>query len=115
MQTRWWDYTNNILNINGRICLLYSFFWGILTIFLIKKATPFLERIMKKIQSKIPTQILKGITLAIIIFLVIDCLVTCYAQQKFITRMVIENHLEIDNREEVLENYNKTYGNEILD
>lgn len=115
MQTRWWDYTNNILNINGRICLLYSFFWGILTIFLMRKVTPLLERIMKKIQSKISTKLLKGITLVTIIFLAIDCLLTCYAQQKFITRMVIEHHIEVENREEVLADYNQAYGNDTLD
>ena len=30
LHAKWWDYSNNILNINGRVCLLYSIFWGIL-------------------------------------------------------------------------------------
>ena len=38
--TRWWDYSDKILNINGRVCLLYSIFWGILTVFLVKLVNP---------------------------------------------------------------------------
>jgi ABC-type multidrug transport system fused ATPase/permease subunit len=29
---KWWDYSNLILNINGRICLTFSLFWGLLAI-----------------------------------------------------------------------------------
>lgn len=35
-----WDYSNIPFNLNGRICLLYSVFWGILGIFWIKKIYP---------------------------------------------------------------------------
>ncbi len=28
LHTKWWDYSNNILNLNGRVCLLYSVFLG---------------------------------------------------------------------------------------
>ena len=31
-----WDYSNMFLNINGRICFLYSIFWGALGILWIK-------------------------------------------------------------------------------
>ena len=48
MHAKWWDYSNNILNINGRVCLLYSVFWGILTIFLIRKFQPLLDRILSQ-------------------------------------------------------------------
>ena len=35
-----WDSSNVPLNINGRICLLYSVFWGFLGVFWIKSAYP---------------------------------------------------------------------------
>ena len=53
LQTKWWDYTNYVLNVNGRVCLLYSIFWGILTIILVKKFNPFLDKIIKCAASKI--------------------------------------------------------------
>ena len=34
-KARWWDYSDRKYNINGRICLSYTFFWGILAIILI--------------------------------------------------------------------------------
>ena len=33
LHVKWWDYSNMPLNINGRICLYYSIFWGILAFF----------------------------------------------------------------------------------
>ena len=77
LQTKWWDYSNNILNVNGRICLLYSIFWGSLTIF-------------------------------------IDCIATCYAQDVFITRMVITNDIEVQDLEERREKYKKIEENKML-
>ena len=94
MHTKWWDYSNNILNINGRICLLYSVFWGILTIFLVKKFNPFLDQMIDKIEIRIPRKLAKGFLSFMVIFLMFNCILTCYAQDMFVTRMVIENDIK---------------------
>lgn len=114
LHTQWWDYDNNILNINGRICLLYSFFWGILTIFLVKKINPFIDKMMNKIQQKIPIKVLKSIIVIMTIFIIIDCIATCFAQQLFILRMIKENDIKVEKQEEMLKNYDRIYGNETL-
>lgn len=114
MKTRWWDYSNYILNINGRICLLYSIFWGILTVILIKKINPIIDKVIIKIKEKISPKILKGIILAIIIFLLIDCIATCYAQEQFITRMIVENAIEVEDKQGTINKYEKTYNNKTL-
>lgn len=114
LETQWWDYSNYWLNVNGRVCLLYSIFWGLLTIFLVRKVNPYIDTIACKIQAKISTKMLKTITLAITIFLFVDCITTCYAQDIFITRMIVENQIEVKNREEVLAKYNQLYENEWL-
>ena len=104
LHTKWWDYSNNILNLNGRVCLLYSVFWGILTIFLVKKLNPFLDNILSKIKSKISHKLAKAFLSFLIIFLMFDCVLTCYAQDLFVTRMVIQNHIKTEDfarREEV--------------
>ena len=59
MQIRWWDYSNRILNINGRICILYSIFWGILTVLLIKRLNPKIDKMIDKIKEKISIKLLK--------------------------------------------------------
>lgn len=63
-----WDYSNRFLNINGRVCLLFSLFWGILAILWIKVIFPFLIKMIKKIKPKIGHKI--AIFLAV--FLVLD-------------------------------------------
>ena len=112
--TKWWDYSNRFLNINGRICLLYSVFWGVLTLFLIKIINPKIDILIAKIKDKISIKKLKLIILIVIIFLAIDCIATCYAQKQFVNRMIVENDIEVENKEKVIENYNKTYNNKVL-
>lgn len=51
---RFWDYSYQMLNLNGRICLLYSAFWGILSILLIKWIKPSVDKFIRKsIREKI--------------------------------------------------------------
>lgn len=114
LHAKWWDYSNNILNMNGRICLLYSVFWGILTIFLVKKFNPLLDKIMTKIKNKIPHKLAKGILTFMILFLMLDCLVTCYAQDVFITRLVIKNNIEVKDLKRREEDDKKIEENEYL-
>ena len=47
-----WDYSNMPFNLNGRICLLYSVFWGILGIFWIKDIYPRMAKWILKIPNK---------------------------------------------------------------
>lgn len=114
LHTRWWDYSHNVLNINGRVCLLYSTFWGILTIFLVKIFNPFLDKIISKVKNKLPSRINKMILIFMILFLLFDCLITGYAQDIFITRMVIENHIEIKDLERRKVNYKILAENKAL-
>lgn len=114
ISTKWWDYSNNILSINGRICLIYSAFWGILTIFLIKKINPLIDKMIYKIKEKISIRILKSTVLVFIAFLFIDCIITCYAQNAFINRMIVNHNIEVDNMQQVWEEYNNLYANKKL-
>ncbi|MEI3395907.1 MAG: putative ABC transporter permease [Clostridia bacterium] len=112
LHTKWSDYSNRFLNINGRICLLYSVFWGVLTLFLIKIINPKIDILIAKIKDKISIKKLKLIILIVIIFLAIDCIATCYAQKQFVNRMIVNDRAI--KQEKVIENYNKTYNNKVL-
>ena len=48
-----WDYSNIPFNLNGRICLLYSVFWGILGILWIKEIYPRMAVWILKIPNKV--------------------------------------------------------------
>ena len=114
LHAKWWDYSNNILNVNRRVCLLYSIFWGILTIFLVKKFNPFIDNLIIKIENKITPKLTKGVIAFLIIFLMLDCMVTCYAQDAFITRIVLKNDIELKDIDRREKDYQKIEENEYL-
>lgn len=77
-----WDYSNMPYNINGRICLLYSIFWGILGIFWIKDIYP---RMAKWI-LKIPNKIGKPLTWALLVFMVFNSVMTLFTSLRWTAR-----------------------------
>lgn len=115
LETKWWDYSGKILNINGRVCLLYSIFWGILTVFLVKKVNPKIDKVCNKLQEKISKKVLKIVVIVLIVFLAIDCVATCYAQDQFITRMIVEHNIPVYNQDQVKEKYDRVKENKNLD
>lgn len=67
-KTKYWDYSKNRFNINGRVCLLNSIYWGLLSIFFIEIWNPIVE---EQIQ-KIPQYILLYIDTVLIIYIIAD-------------------------------------------
>ena len=62
LNVKWWDYSDKFLNINGRICLLYSIFWGLLGVYLIKIVNPKVDKLIDYLKTKIKVKVLKIIT-----------------------------------------------------
>ena len=48
---KWWDYSEMPLNINGRICVYYSIFWGFLGIYLIASLNPKVDKVINWIKK----------------------------------------------------------------
>lgn len=111
---KWWDYSNMPLNLNGRICVFFSIFWGLLAIYLMSYINQRVDRLINWIKSKISTNKLKVITLGVTIFLFIDCVVTGYALKYFIIRKVHDNNIQIVNKEQADVAYEEMYSNEKL-
>lgn len=53
-QIRLWDYTNDFLNLNGRISIFYSFIWGLIGFLFIKFMYPVAEKFINFILNKLP-------------------------------------------------------------
>lgn len=70
--TRFWDYSYYTFHLNGRICIVYTLFWGILSLFLICLIKPNIDKVMNKLNFKY-TKILDTI---VVILLVIDIFCT---------------------------------------
>ena len=77
-----WDYSNMPYNLNGRICLLYSIFWGILGIFWIKDIYP---RTAKWI-LKIPNKVGKPLTWVLLVFMVFNSVMTLFTSLRWTAR-----------------------------
>ena len=67
-----WDYSDKFLNINGRICLSFSIFWGLLGILWIKILYPPIEKLLERI----PPNIYKTVAICLFIFIILDILLT---------------------------------------
>ena len=96
----WWDYSDMPLNINGRVCVYFSIFWGLLGIYLVSYVNP-----------KISDKALKIIEMITAVFLIVDCLLTAYALKAFYIRMVKLHNINIGNVEMIDKEYDKIYGN----
>lgn len=81
--SRSWDYSGVPFNINGRICLLYSVFWGFLGVLWIKTIYP----IMAKWILKLPNKAGKIITWVLLVFFVFNSVVTLISMTRWTQRM----------------------------
>lgn len=70
-----WDYSNVPLNINGRVCLLYSLFWGVLGLAWVKLVMPLMNKIFERVS--IPHE--KVLIYAFVAFFVFDCALSASA------------------------------------
>jgi cardiolipin synthase len=50
--TRWWDYSKYRFNLNGRVCLMVSLFWGALAIFMLHILHPGINIIIRDVPRK---------------------------------------------------------------
>lgn len=88
---KWWDYSNMPFDINGRICLLFTIFWGILALVLIRLINPYVERFI----DKIPAKLFGIITIGGTILLILDLLITAFGLQVFYTRFTNTYNLNL--------------------
>ncbi len=81
--SRSWSYKGKFLNINGRICLVYSLFWGVLGVLWIKCIYPAVSKLLLKIPNKTG----KILTWILVIFMIFNITVTCLAVSRWSQRL----------------------------
>ena len=69
---RWWDYSNDFLNIQGRVSLLYSIFWGIIGLILLEKLHPYIQDKLQKITKGNTNNIQEIICWVLVGILIVD-------------------------------------------
>lgn len=80
--SRSWDYSHMPFNINGRICLLYSIFWGILGVLWIKNIYPRTAKLI----LKLPERTGKATVWILSVFFAVNSLVTVVATYRWAER-----------------------------
>lgn len=90
---RWWDYTGYFLNINGRVCLIFSIFFGIAGVIFIKNIYPIMQKTFDKIRKKLSTKTVWIILITLIILMTLDkgisALLYIDPELKYVDRRVI--------------------------
>lgn len=89
-----WDYSKRPLNINGRICLLYSLYWGFLGVIWTRYIIGFLEDIVSLLAIYTGWKLL----IIVLVFLVIDAFISYLAiirSNKRLHHLGPQNKLEI--------------------
>lgn len=109
---KWWDYSDQMFNINGRICVLFSLFWGLLAIYLMSDINPRIDKFIDFVKSKIPANYMKTVIIISIVFLSFDLGITAYALQMFSVRIIHENNLNVSNKQLMDNLYEKVYIND---
>ena len=109
---KWWDYSHMPFHLNGRICLRFSVFWGVLGCYLVGFLNPQIERFVRYLRKKGGTVLIKALEIAVAVFLVADMALTFYALKVFYIRVVAEHDLNVKNRALIEQQYESIYGNE---
>ena len=92
-KTRWWDYSHDKFNLNGRVCLRATISFGILGILLIKVLNPLLLKLL----NFIPGIILTVLTIILGVIFITDLIISL----KIISNIKIVNRQHIDSTEEI--------------
>ncbi len=74
---KWWDYTKEFMNLNGRISIFYSFAWGIIAILFINLIYPFFKKKINILLSKIPYNIQLFVIYILGILFLTDTILSC--------------------------------------
>lgn len=111
---RWWDYSNLPFNINGRICVAFACFWGVLAMYLISSFNPKIDKLIDKIKPKFSDHIWHLLIIFSLWIILIDCILTGVALEFFKIRKVEEYNLNVSDRQHISEKYHEIYDNEKL-
>jgi uncharacterized membrane protein len=78
-----WDYSAKPFNIGGRVCLLYSVYWGVLAIAWSKGLQPIFEKLIKRI----PARIFRPLTITLAVFIAVDIAISVAAVARWGMRL----------------------------
>ena len=76
-----WDYTDMPMNINGRVCLVFSLIWGVLSLVLVRFLHPAVERAVKSAP--------RALLIACLVFFCLDAVISVVLLGRYKTKSAI--------------------------
>lgn len=70
--TKYWDYSDQKFNFQGRICLVNSICWGILGVVFIKYIHPFIQQIISKVDSNLLYYVISIVTIIFLVDMIVS-------------------------------------------
>ncbi len=112
---KWWDYSELPFNINGRVCIAFAAFWGILAMYLMGSFNPKVDKFLDTIKQKFKNEkIIHTLIILSIIAIFMDIVVTGVALKFFEIRKIVEYNIDVENKEAIVEAYDNIYSNDRL-
>ena len=79
---RWWDYSNEFLNLQGRICLQFSILWGIAGGIFIQFIYKPMQKLIKKIRNKVSNKVINIVLVFLTVIMSIDFVLSIFKYLK---------------------------------
>lgn len=111
---KWWDYSYMAFDINGRICLVYSVFWGLLAIPFMKIVYVYMQNFANYLEQRLGCVRYKKVVAVCMSFMMFDCFMTMFALKVFSNRLVYTYDIPVEDKEEIIEDYQSLVSNEKL-
>ena len=79
---RWLDYSNEFLNLHGRICLQFSILWGIAGGIFIQFIYKPMQKLIKKIRNKVSNKVINIVLVFLTVIMSIDFVLSIFKYLK---------------------------------
>lgn len=73
---RWWDYTNEFLNLNGRVCLMFSLMFGIMGTAFVELVYEPSKKFIEKQKEKVSNKVFKIVLMSLVAIWIIDTMIS---------------------------------------
>lgn len=86
---RWWDYSNQKFNIHGRVCLVNSILFGLMSVVFIS----FIHQPIEDFVNSIPYNVIRVISIILAVYFIFDFCITVISISKFNNKLKKVNAL----------------------
>jgi uncharacterized membrane protein len=103
--TKWWDYSENFLNLKGYICLKYSLLWGMLAFLLIRIVHPVIAEYI----YLIPESTKRYVAVFFVIYFILDTTISVISALDLRKTIIHYSDLSLDIYKEKIIKYKRIF------